>query len=82
MQGVDSYVEAVCAEIELRAEVWGDTEFQTLYFGGGTPSVLSVAQTERITRALAAHLRTPAQWREATIEVNPEDVTRERSRGG
>ena len=81
MQGVDSYVEAVCAEIELRAEVWGDTEFQTLYFGGGTPSVLSVAQTERITRALAAHLRTPAQWREATIEVNPEDVTREALEG-
>ena len=77
MQSVDSYVEAVCAEIELRAEVWGETEFQTLYFGGGTPSVLSVAQTKRITRTLAEHLRTPAQWREATIEVNPEDVTRE-----
>ena len=50
-------------------------------FWGGTPSVLSVAQTERITRALAAHLRTPAQWREATIEVNPEDITREALEG-
>lgn len=81
MQSVDSYVEAVCAEIELRAEVWGETKFQTLYFGGGTPSVLSVAQTKRIARTLAEHLRTPAQWREATIEVNPEDVTREELEG-
>ena len=41
----------------------------TLYIGGGTPSVLPLAVLERIVRALG-----PATYEEFTVEVNPDDV--------
>ena len=45
------------------------TSPDTLYIGGGTPSVLPLAVLERIVRALG-----PATYREFTVEVNPDDV--------
>ena len=45
------------------------TSLDTLYIGGGTPSVLPLAVLERIVRALG-----PATYREFTVEVNPDDV--------
>ena len=41
----------------------------TLYIGGGTPSVLPLVILERIVRALG-----PATYEEFTVEVNPDDV--------
>ena len=41
----------------------------TLYIGGGTPSVLPLAVLERIVRALG-----PATYEEFTVEVNPDDI--------
>jgi oxygen-independent coproporphyrinogen-3 oxidase len=77
LKRVDDYVEAVVSEISLRAKsgVWADEEFTTLYLGGGTPSVLSVDQTSKILSALQNSFSCPEPWSEATIEVNPEDVT-------
>ena len=45
------------------------TSPDTLYIGGGTPSVLPLAVLERIVGALG-----PATYREFTVEVNPDDV--------
>ncbi len=45
------------------------TSPDTLYIGGGTPSVLPPAVLERIVGALG-----PATYREFTVEVNPDDV--------
>jgi len=45
------------------------TSPDTLYIGGGTPSVLPLAVLERIIGALG-----PATYREFTVEVNPDDV--------
>ena len=41
----------------------------TLYIGGGTPSVLPLVILERIVRALG-----PATYEEFTVEVNPDDI--------
>ena len=66
----EGYAEAVCREIEERREEIAKTlEVNTLYFGGGTPSVLPLSVFSRIVRALGG-----GQWDEFTIEVNPEDV--------
>ena len=46
-----------------------ETKPKTLYFGGGTPSVLPVEMLERIVQALGA-----ADYEEFTIEVNPDDI--------
>lgn len=48
----------------------------TLYFGGGTPSLLTPAQAERLIRAAE-----PVPGAEITLEANPETVTEESLRG-
>ena len=73
----DSYLEAVRAEIGTRKDeisrVFASNDANTLYFGGGTPSVLPLSAFERILDALEdVGVRT--DFREFTIEVNPEDV--------
>jgi len=81
-------VNALLKEVELRSENpdWKSLEFQTLYFGGGTPSVLSPDSLKLITGAISDSFRIKdsgqnTYFREATIEVNPEDVTKESLRG-
>lgn len=66
-----AYTEALCHEIEVRAEEAAKVAAgATIYFGGGTPSVLPTDCLERIVATLKAcgFWQEPA---EATIEVNP-----------
>ena len=67
-----SYADGVCAEIRRRAQEMDDQP-KTLYFGGGTPSVLPLSVLTRILLALeeAGH---GGPYRECTMEVNPEDI--------
>ena len=66
------YVEALTAEI-LSSKGADPGPLHTLYFGGGTPSTLDIADFERIFAALGeAGFRGP--WEECTVEVNPEDI--------
>ena len=67
-----SYVDALCEEIEHcpTAEI---APSATVYFGGGTPSVLEVEQLERIVDILRVR-KLWLQPLEATIEVNPGTV--------
>ena len=83
MKNVDSYVEAAIKEIQMRSgqTPWSSSLFHTLYLGGGTPSVLSTEQTQRIISCIKGSLKTAEKWSEATIEVNPEDVNVEALRG-
>ena len=66
----DRYVEDICAEASRRQEEIRRTlAIRTLYFGGGTPSVLPLSCLERIVRAVDA-----GPCDEFTVEVNPEDI--------
>lgn len=54
-------------------------EIDTIYFGGGTPSLLPSDDLERVLDGIrAARAVTPAA--EVTVEANPDDVTAERTR--
>lgn len=48
---------------------------ETIYFGGGTPSLLEPRQVEQILNALDRTFEVEA--REVTFEMNPDDVTKE-----
>ena len=67
-----TYADDLCAEIRRRAGEMDDNP-KTLYFGGGTPSVLPLSVLTRILIALdeAGH---GGPYREFTMEVNPEDI--------
>lgn len=70
---VDAWLEATLGELELVAEAegWGRGPLDTLYVGGGTPSVLGPGAMERLLGGLERWfaLDDGAEW---TVEANPE----------
>ena len=56
-----------------------DSRVKTIFFGGGTPSVLSPQQWERINARLIGDLATADDY-EWTIECNPDSFTNEKAR--
>ena len=72
----ERYVNSVAREIRSWDELDKPEDVDTVYFGGGTPSLLSPAQLERIIEAV--HLRFNVQPdAEVTMEMNPGTVTPE-----
>jgi len=71
------FVERLVAEVALAAPAWGDPRpFDTVYFGGGTPSLLPAEDLARVVAACREHLKVaPGAW--VFLEANPEDVTPE-----
>lgn len=74
------YVEALCQEIQLTAATWGANSLDTVFFGGGTPSLLSVEQVDRILQAIAQNFGINS-GAEISLEANPGTVTVESLRG-
>ncbi len=71
------YVTALVAELGLRRERFAGRRLESIYFGGGTPSLLSAASIERLLAAVQGAF--PGHDRaEVTLEVNPSTVERER----
>lgn len=68
-----AYVDALLREIDVTATMYGTTDAPTLFFGGGTPSLLSPKQIARIIDAARNRLglRDDA---EVTLEANPEGL--------
>jgi oxygen-independent coproporphyrinogen-3 oxidase len=67
------FLDALDGEMEARAERFKNTEFDTLYLGGGTPSTLSPEETKRFFDSLRGRFRLK-EGAEITCEVNPGDV--------
>jgi oxygen-independent coproporphyrinogen III oxidase len=72
----DAYLEALDAEAELAAEEAGGSAFDSIYLGGGTPSLLPPAAIERLLVVLRSRFAL-APDAEITLEANPEDVMEE-----
>lgn len=64
-------------EIELQKNFFSSNKIlNTLYIGGGTPSLLEISELEAIISAITKHYNMGKQA-EFTIEVNPDDITME-----
>jgi oxygen-independent coproporphyrinogen-3 oxidase len=72
------YAEALQREIALRAAAIGSRNFDTIYFGGGTPSLLEARDLARVVEAARRELRVEA--REVTLEADPETIVLEKAR--
>lgn len=72
-QHINAFVEALLIEIELRGN-YISSPIQTIYFGGGTPSLLSAEQIITIVQKLQTNFDL-TQLEEFTLEANPDDIS-------
>jgi oxygen-independent coproporphyrinogen III oxidase len=71
----EDFVQAVRTEIELQKNYFEKgTEIQSIYFGGGTPSLLSASALEQILSKLHSTFAVEPNA-EITLEANPDDLT-------
>lgn len=72
------FTQEICAEIESRKdEIAATAPVDTLYIGGGTPSLIPLESLSRIAEAVMKALSPCGKkhsFREFTVEVNPEDI--------
>ena len=74
-QSFETYAQALCAEASRRQdEIAATRDLNTLYIGGGTPSVLPPSLLRRMLASLMTGGVPPEPFTEFTIEVNPEDI--------
>jgi len=66
-------VDAICKEIELKKLYLPDRDLSSIYFGGGTPSLLTVQELEQIFTAIDKNF-SRKQDIEITLEANPDDI--------
>ena len=74
---IQEWLLALEHEIRLYKERWG--AFDTLYLGGGTPSLLGKAELRKVFGLLHQHFDF-VEGTEITLEANPDDLTREKLR--
>ncbi len=72
----DAFLDALCKEIDLRANFLDDNILDTIYFGGGTPSLLSTEELNKIFRILGQYFDL-SKLQEVTLEANPDDLNEE-----
>jgi len=71
-ESINEYIAALCQEIEYYS-VQNNYEVETIYFGGGTPSLLSANQIENILNHIRKNFYVQPNA-ETTIETNPGTV--------
>ena len=72
---VNRYVQALTLEMEIVA---AELKPETIFFGGGTPSLLNLRQWEAVLKAMERlHLLGAAEW---TVECNPATVSADKAR--
>jgi len=75
------YVDVLCQEIALTvAQIPPIVPLQTIFFGGGTPSLLSVQQVAQILETIAKYFQLDSDV-DISLEANPGTVTLESLRG-
>lgn len=73
----DEMVQALAKEIRMRKDEFADETVETIYFGGGTPSILPIADLKMLIDQVYENY-TVAENPEITVEANPDDLSEER----
>ena len=74
-QMVDEYLKAIEQELQSTTEKYS---FETVFIGGGTPTVLNETQLDRLLSMISKHVDVP-NLEEYTIEVNPGTLSDEKA---
>ncbi len=73
-------IDAILSEIDQRAAQWQHLQFDTVYFGGGTPSLLPVADIQKLINKLHQTFSIDSNA-EVTLEANPDDLNLDKLTG-
>lgn len=76
----ERYANAVIAELERRAESLADRRLETVFFGGGTPSLWATSELGRVLDAIVRTATTVAPNLEVTAECNPTSLDGDKAR--
>lgn len=76
MKNKDKLIHSLKQELLMRKDYLGEGPLQSVYFGGGTPSVLEIAEVEDILNTISAQYSVSSDA-EITFEANPDDLTAE-----
>jgi oxygen-independent coproporphyrinogen-3 oxidase len=68
---------ALAKEIEMRKSEFQDEVVETIYFGGGTPSILTIGDLRFLIDAVYSNYKVVKNT-EITVEANPDDLSKER----
>jgi oxygen-independent coproporphyrinogen-3 oxidase len=77
MKNKDAMVLALTKELELRKNEFKDEVIETVYFGGGTPSILHIADIRLLIDSVYFNYKV-SENPEITLEANPDDLTEDR----
>ena len=73
----DEMVLALAKEIEMRKSEFQNQQVGTIYFGGGTPSILEISDLKLLIYAVYSNYKV-VENPEITVEANPDDLSKER----
>ncbi|MFR9514331.1 MAG: radical SAM family heme chaperone HemW [Rikenellaceae bacterium] len=71
---LDATLDAMECEIVEQRSFLSDHKINTIYFGGGTPSLLTAVQVERLLKVISENYDL-SSLSEVTLEANPDDLT-------
>lgn len=74
LKNKDALLKALQHELKLRSDYLKNQPINTIYFGGGTPSLLGADELNSLLDSIAAHYKL-ASALEITLEANPDDLT-------
>ena len=72
----DSVFTSILNELILQKDYLSNEKIQSIYLGGGTPSLLSIIQLHRLFDVIQANFNISKKI-ECTLEANPDDLTKE-----
>ena len=76
LDDMDTMVKCIMLEASERAQELSNQTIQTIYLGGGSPSLLSPRQIKELFASLETHFDLTCA-EEITLEANPEDIHQE-----
>lgn len=74
LKGKDELLEAMLREIAMQRDYLQGAKIETIYFGGGTPSMLSADEINRLFDAIFKNYEVD-NLKECTLEANPDDLS-------
>lgn len=72
---VNEVINAIIKELSIRKDYLKNEPVQTIYFGGGTPSLLTIQQIEKLLNTVYTNFPVEKNA-EITFEANPDDLTK------